>query len=75
MIRAAVRVAAGETVALGDYLGHSEGGARSQRGPLAPVRAFSKVIGPASSERSPDGSHRVKCELITTRPYRRAGNE
>lgn len=55
MIQAAVRMAAGETVTLGDHLGHSRGGARTQRDPLAPVMAFAKVIGPPPCDRAPEG--------------------
>lgn len=74
MIRAAVKIAPGATVGAGDYLTHSEGGAMPQRGPLAPVGAFARVSDPTPGERAPDGSYRVKRELIISHPYRRAEN-
>lgn len=74
MIRAAVKIAPGESVEAGDYLAHSEGGAKPQRGPLAPLAAFARVSDPTPGERAPDGSYRVKCELIISHPYRSAGN-
>lgn len=69
MIRASVEIAPDEAVRAGDYLVHSEGGARPQRGPLAAVGAFAKVLDSTPGERSPSGSYRVKCELIIARPY------
>lgn len=69
MIRAAVKIAPGEAVEAGDYLTHAGGGARPRRGPLAAVGAFALVLDPTPGERAPDGSYRVKCELIISRPY------
>lgn len=69
MIRAAVKIAPGAAVEAGDYLTHSEGGAKPQRGPLAAVGAFALVLDPTPADRAPDGSYRVKCELIIARPY------
>ena len=69
MIRAAVKIAPGEAVEAGDYLAHSEGGAKPQRGPLAAVGAFARVLDSTPGERASDGSYRVKCELIIARPY------
>ena len=74
MNRAAVKIAPGAAVETGDYLGHSEVGAVPQRGPLAPAGAFARVSDPTPGERAPDGSYRVKCELIISHPYRRASN-
>lgn len=69
MIRAWVQIAPGEAVDAQDYLAHSEGGAKPQRGPLAAVGAFALVLDPTPADRAPDGSYRVKCELIIARPY------
>lgn len=69
MIRAWVQIAPGEAVAAQDYLAHSEGGAKPQSGPMAAVGAFALVLDPTPSERAPDGSYRVKCELMIARPY------
>ena len=74
MIRAAVKIAPGVSVEAGDYLTHSEGGAKPQRGPLAAAGAFARVWDPTPGERAPDGSYRVKCELIISHPYRKAEN-
>lgn len=69
MIRAWVQIAPGETVEAKDYLTHSEGGAKPQRGSLAAAGAFARVLDSTPGERAPDGSYRVKCELIIARPY------
>jgi len=69
MIRCAVKIAPWGTVEAGDYLHHSEGGAAPQRGTLAAAGAFARVLDPTPCLAAPDGSYRVKCELIIARPY------
>lgn len=73
---AAVRIDAGLAVKAGDLLEHAaDGTTRPQSEPLVTKNSFARVIDPTPSERSSDGSYRVKCELIIARPYIRRQHE
>tara|TARA_R110002020_G_scaffold161283_1_gene346224 strand:+ start:801 stop:1037 length:237 start_codon:yes stop_codon:yes gene_type:complete len=68
---ASVRIDGGEAVKAGDVLEHAlDGTTRAQGNPAVTARSFARVIDPTPGERAPDGSYRVRCEMLIQRPYK-----
>jgi hypothetical protein len=67
---ASVRIDGGEPVKAGDILEHAaDGTTRPQSEPVVTRSSFARVIDPTPGERAPDGSYRVRCELLVQRPF------
>ena len=67
---AAVRIDGGIAVKAGDVLEHAaDGTTRPQSDLVLTKNSFARVIDPTPGERAPDGSYRVRCELLVQRPF------
>jgi len=66
-VRPWVKIAADAEVHAGDMLVHvGDGTARPERESQTAEAPFALVLDPKPGERAPDGSYRVKCELMGT---------
>lgn len=67
---ASVRIDGGIQVKAGDILEHAaDGTTRPQSEPVVSKSSFARVIDPMPGERAPDGSYRVRCEMLVQRPF------
>ncbi|WP_316358973.1 hypothetical protein [Devosia sp.] len=67
---AAVRIDGGIAVKAGDLLEHAtDGTTRPQSDPVVTKNSFARVIDPTPGETAPDGSYRVRCEVLVQRPF------
>ena len=67
---ASVRIDRGVQVKAGDILEHgADGNTRVQSDPKVTLMSFARVIDPAPGETAPDGSYRVRCEMLVQRPF------
>ena len=67
---AAVRIDGSILVKVGDVLEHADDGVtRPQGDPVVTPRSFARVLDAAPGETAPDGSYRVRCELLVQRPF------
>lgn len=67
---ASVRIDGGAPVKAGDVLEHApDGTTRAQVGSEMTSSSFARVIDPTPGETAPDGSYRVRCEMLVQRPF------
>lgn len=70
MIKAYVKVDGLAPLVEGDILEHgADGNTRTQSHPEVTPKSFARVIDPTPGETAPDGSYRVRCEMLVQRPF------
>ena len=69
-MNAAVLIDSGEPVKAGDVLEHApDGTTRPQKGTAMTPKSFARVLCPEPVGTAPNGSYRVRCELLIQRPF------